>query len=72
MLGHHFRREQWAKFAELEARLREARVRGQGAGRCSVCTEVVPSRRGRSHAQFRTNHLFNECKDYPWSKSYTE
>ena len=35
-------------------------------------TEVVPSRRGRSHAQSRTNHLFNECKDHPWSKSYTE
>ena len=70
MLVHHFERAQLAMFAVVDARLREARVRGEGAGHCSVCTEVVPSRRGRRHSQSRTNHLFNECKEYPWSKSY--
>ena len=66
----HFDETQWALFAEVDSNLREARVRGEG--HCGVCSELILGRRGRSHAQSRHTHLFDDCTKYPWSKCFKE
>ena len=71
-MNFHFDRIQWGLYATVDGQLREARVPGEGAGHCGVCSDLVPGRRGRSHVQSRQYHLFNDCQMYPWSKSYLD
>ena len=68
VFNHHFDKDE---FEAMSARFREERERARGpAGKCLVCQEEVPGRRGIKKAAVMHHHLFNMCKVYPWSKLF--
>ena len=67
ILGKHFCFAEWVNFVREEAEERACRPVAD-AGKCMVCHETVPGKRGWKAERSRHYHLFNECKEYPYSK----
>ena len=63
----HFEINAWNDFVRLETQQRETRPVAD-AGLCMVCQQPVPGRRGWKVERSRHFHLFNDCKEYPYSK----
>ena len=64
--GEHFDREEWKKMVSKYVRQDKTDI----AGKCPICKEEVESRRGLVKEAVVKHHMFNLCKEYPWSKAY--
>ena len=61
VFGNHFEKEVWNLYMDKVV---------ADAGICPGCDQVVKGRRGWRKARVMQEHLFQECKDYPYSKQY--